>query len=146
MRLWNYLQHHSVQEGIVAARDDIQHIHQSEHFSDAEKKANVPFLNHQLLECNCNGREYTNVGYNITLRIWPEGAVAEGEKVHFEVGVATYGPFIFPENTQPIPPILWLCLLEQDVELKKLFQVVLPHYLTGWTEQRKDRISPSQIC
>ena len=135
MRLWNYLQHHSVQEGIVA-RDEIQHIHQSEHFSDAERKANVPFLNHQLLECNCNGREYTNVGYNITLRIWPEGVVAEGEKVHFEVGVAMYGPFIFPENTQPISPILWLCLLEQDVELKKPFQVVLPHYLTGLSKER----------
>ena len=57
-------------------------------------------------------------------------------KVHFEVGVAMYGPFIFPENTQPISPILWLCLLEEDVELKKPFQVILPHYLTGLSKER----------
>ena len=96
--------------------------------------ANVPFLDHQMLEVDCNGREYTNVDHDITLRI-PEGAVAEGEKVHFEVGVAMYGPFIFPENTQPISPILWLCLLEEDAELKKPFQIVLPHYLTGLSRE-----------
>ena len=88
-----------------------------------------------MLECDCTGHEYTNVDHDITLRI-PEGAVAEGEKVHFEVGVAMYGPFIFPENTQPISPILWLCLLEKDVELKKPFQVILPHYLTGLSRER----------
>ena len=73
--------------------------------------------------------------HDITLRI-PEGAVAEGEKIHFEVGVAMYGPFIFPDNTQPISPILWLCLLEENVELRKPFQVVLPHYLTGLSKER----------
>ena len=52
------------------------------------------------------------------------------------LGVATYGPFIFPENTQPISPTLWLCLLEEDVELKKPFQVILPHYLTGLSKER----------
>ena len=93
-----------------------------------------------MLECDFNGREYTNVDHDITLRI-PEGAVAEGEKVHFEVGVATYGPFIFPENTQPISPILWLCLLE-DVELKELFQIILPHYLT---RQSKENIEYHQV-
>ena len=88
-----------------------------------------------MLECNCNGREYTNVDHDITLRI-PKGAVAEGEKVHFEVGVAMYGPFIFPENTQPISPILWLCLSEGNAELKKPFQIVLPHYLTRLSKER----------
>ena len=47
-----------------------------------------------------------------------------------------YGPFIFPENTQPISPILWLCILEEDVELNKPFQVILPHYLTGLSKGR----------
>lgn len=56
--------------------------------------------------------------------------------MHFEVGVAMYGLFIFPENTQPISPILWLCLLEEDVELKKPFQIVLPHYLTGLSKEK----------
>ena len=118
----------------------MQNIHQTGCFSEAEKKANVPFLDHQMLECDCNGREYTNVDHDITLRI-PEGAVAEGEKVQFEVGVAMYGPFIFPKNTQPISPILWLCF-EEDVQLKKPFRVILPHYLTGLS---KDRIEYHQV-
>ena len=113
----------------------IQQIHQTTYFSSAERTAHVPFLDHQMLEIDCNGREYTNVDHDITLRI-PKGAVAEGEKVHFEVGVAMYGPFIFPKNTQPISPILWLCLLEEDVELRKPFQVILPHYLTGLSRER----------
>ena len=67
--------------------------------------------------------------HDITLRI-PEGAVAEGEKVHFEVGVTMYGPLIFPENTQPISPILWLYASE-DVRMNELFQLILPHCHTG---------------
>ena len=116
------------------SRFTIPQVSQSTYFSVAEKTANVPFLDHQMLEVDCNGREFTNVDHDITLRI-PEGAVAEGEKVHFEVGVAMYGPFIFPENTQPISPILWLCLLE-EVEMKKPFQIVLPHYLSGLSRER----------
>ena len=73
--------------------------------------------------------------HDITLRI-PEGAVAEGEKIHFEVGVAMYGPFVFPENTQPISPILWLCVVEGDAQLRKPFQIVLPHYLTGLSKEK----------
>ena len=115
--------------------DRIQQVCQSTYFSIAEKTAKVPFLDHRMLECDCNGQECTNMDHDITVRI-PEGAVAEGEKVHFEVGVAMYGPFIFPENTQPISPILWLCLLEEDAQLKKPFQIILPHYLTGLSKER----------
>ena len=50
--------------------------------------------------------------------------------------MAMYGPFNFPKYTQPISPILWLCILEEDVELKKPFQITLPHFLTGLTEER----------
>ena len=71
------------------------------YFSWTDKIAGVPFLDHHLLECDSTGREWTNVDYDITVRI-PEGAVDEGEKIHFEVGVALYGPFIFPDNTRPI--------------------------------------------
>ena len=80
------------------------------------------------LECDCNGREYTNAEHDITLRI-PKGAVPDNRRIHFEFGVALYGPFIFPHNTQPISPILWLCILEEDVVLKQPFQVILPHFL-----------------
>ena len=68
--------------------------------------------------------------HDITLRI-PEGAVAVGEKVHFEVGVAMYSPLYLPGNTQPISPILWLHLLEEDIKLNKDFELILPHCYTG---------------
>ena len=114
---------------------------QSGFFSAAAKNAGVPFLDHQLLECDSKGREWTSRDHDITLRI-PKGALAEGEKVRVELGVTMYGPFTFPENTQPISPTLWLCILEEDVELKKPFQVILPHYLTGLS---KDRVQHHQV-
>ena len=59
--------------------------------------------------------------------------MGQGKVVHFEIGVAMYGPFIFPEDSQPVSPIVWLCQLEEDVELKKPFELILPHYLIGLT-------------
>ena len=129
-------------EQMVEDSDRNAHIRQSTYFSEAETKAEVPFLDHQVLECDCNGKEYTNTEHDITLRI-PEGAVAAGEKVHLEVGVAMFGPFNFPTNTQPISPILWLCLLEENAQLKKPFQIILPHYLIGLNEER---LMHHQIC
>lgn len=99
--------------------------------SETVMKAQVSFLHcqQQLLECGWNGLEYTNEEHDITLRI-PKGAVAKGMRVHIQFGVTMYGPFSFPENIQPISPILWLCLQEEDAKLKKPYQVVLPHYLS----------------
>ena len=104
---------------------------ESSYFTEAK----TIFLHQLLLECNSSGLDCTIDDHDITLRI-PEGAVAEGEAIHFEVGVAMYGPFTFPEGTQPISPILWLCPLEEDAELKKPFQIILPHYLTGLSKER----------
>ena len=106
----------------------------SEHFYVAEGRK-VHFIDYHILECDSSGRKYTNEDHDIMLTI-PEGAVPEGKKVHFEVGVAMYGPFIFPGNTQPISPVLWLCIHEEDVKLKKPFEIILPHYLSGLTEER----------
>ena len=68
----------------------------------------------------------------------PKGAVPIGKKLHVEVAVAMYGPFIFPSevDTRPISPILWLCFLEDDVQLCGPFQVTLPHFLTGLTNDK----------
>ena len=46
-----------------------------------------------------------------------------------------FGPFNFRENKNPISPIVWLCVLEGDGILKKPFQLILPHYLTGLTKK-----------
>ena len=132
---WSYIIAKQLQYSRMRKDDDFMSFSipkQSSYFAEAKT---VPFLYHHLLECDSSQLDYTIEDHDITLRI-PEGAVAEGEKVHFEVGVAMYGPFVFPENTQPISPILWLCLLEEDVQLKKPFQVILPHYLTGLSKER----------
>ena len=104
-------------------------------FTEAMKNAQVPFLHHKVLECGYNGMEYVIEDHDITLRI-PEGAVAKGEKIHFEIAVTMYGPFNFSVNTQPISPIVWLCLLEEYAELKKLFVLIVPHFLTELTTER----------
>ena len=116
-------------QGTVAAKD------KSLHFNEAEKRAQVPFLHHQVLEFDCNGLQYTIKHHDITLRI-PEEAVACGVKTHFEIAVAMYGPFSFPKYAQPISPIIWLCVLEENVKLKKPFHLIVPHFLTGLTNKR----------
>ena len=93
------------------------------------------FLYQNVLEYDNQCLEYTIEDHDITLRI-PEKSIPDGEKVHIQIGVAAYGPFIFPKNTQPISPIVWLCILEKGIELQKPFQLVLPHYLTGLTIER----------
>ena len=86
-------------------------------------------LYHATLECSHNGLEHTIAGHNITLRI-PKGAIDIGDKLFFDVGILMFGPFIFPENTRPISPILWLCPSE-DYRMKKPFKIILPHFLSS---------------
>ena len=50
------------------------------------------------------------------------------------VGVTLFGPFMFPENYQPISPLLQLCPSEVDYyEFKKPIIVILPHFLSEKT-------------
>lgn len=111
------------------------HPPKSVYFNQAERTAQVPFLHHHLFKCDNSGQVYTIEDHDITLRI-PEGTVSKGDEVHFEIGVAMHGPFVFPENTRPVSPVVWLCILEEDYELKKPFQLILPHYLTGLSRER----------
>ena len=114
---------------------------QTVHFSEAEKRAHIPFVYHHMMECDHNGIDYIVEEHDITLRI-PEGAIAKGERIHLEIGVATYGPFHFPENSAPISPIIWLCIQEENALLKKPFQLILPHFLTNLD---RDRLNYHQI-
>ena len=114
---------------------------QTVYFTEAEESAHVPFVYHHLLECDYNGLDYTIALHDITLRV-PKGAVAVGEKVHIEIGVTMYGPFKFPETTEPISPITWLCIWEKSAVLKKPFQLILPHFLTNLT---RDKLNYHQI-
>ena len=113
----------------------VECVQKSTFFCHAEKRAEIPFLYHQVLECSYRGLTHTISDHDITIKI-PEGAVSEGETVHIEFGVSMYGPFRFPENTRPISPIIWLCLLEEDYELKEMFEISVPHFFMHLTEQR----------
>lgn len=103
--------------------------------TEAMKLANVPFVDHYVLECDCSGIEYTNKKHNFSLRI-PEGAIPMGEKIHFEVAIAMHGPFILPKATRLVSPILWLCAFEENVKFIKPFQVVIPHILHEISEKK----------
>ena len=104
-------------------------------FGIAETRAEVPFLYHQVLECGYEGLTHTISDHDVTITI-PEGAVSKGDTVHFELGVSLYGPFRFPENVRPISPVIWLCLLEEDYDLKQTFEIHVPHFLMHLTKQR----------
>ena len=90
----------------------------------------MPFLYHQVLECDSNGHKHVSTDHDITITI-PKGAIAEGKMVHLEFGVTMYGPFNFPDNTRPISPIIWLCFMEEDVKIKQPFEIELPHIHKG---------------
>ena len=107
----------------------------STYFTVAKKTANVPFLHYQLLEANCDGLEHTLMEHDITVRI-PKGAVPMGKKISLEIGVTMYGPFHYLGDTQPISPIVWLCLLDEGITLKKPFEVVIPHFLKKLTGKK----------
>ena len=104
---------------------------QSEAYNEAKKRAQVPFLFHEQIEIDDKGMDYAIQDHDITVR-FRSGAVAQGEKIQFEIGVAMYGPFKFMEDVRPISPFLWLCPLDNKVaEVKKPFQLILPHFLSG---------------
>ena len=105
------------------------------YYNETEKKAQVPFLKRLSFECDSSGREHKFEDHKITLRI-PEGAVPIGEKVQLESGVTMYGPFNFPEDTQPISPILWLNVVAGDRTMRIPFQLILPHFLTSLSRER----------
>ena len=99
------------------------------------------FFYHKILECDDGGLEHTIDGHNITIRI-PQGAIAEGERLHIEVGVTLFGPFTFPGNCSPISPILQLCPTETDYKFQKPISVILPHFLSEETIQK---LNPGEI-
>ena len=103
--------------------------------TEAMKQANVSFVEHNVLECNYSGIEYTNKKHNFSLQI-PEGAIPRGEKIHFKIAIAMHGPFILPKDTRLVSPILWLCPLEENVTFNKPFQVIIPHILHKITEEK----------
>ena len=86
------------------------------------------------MECKSSGLDYAFKEHDVTLKV-PERATEAGKKVCLKVGVAMKGPFIFPENTRPISPIVWLSI-EHDVELRKPIQLQIPHCMPELTVEK----------
>ena len=87
------------------------HYHVVQYLERKKYATHVPFLYNTVLECDSNGVRYVNSEHEIAIRV-SEGAVMKGKVLHLEVAITMYGPFKFPENTQPISPILWICFVE----------------------------------
>ena len=96
----------------------------------ATTDSSVPFMDPlDIIHCTSNGGVYYNPVHDFTVRI-PEGAISKGASVTIEIGVALYGPFQFPDGTQPVSPIVWLCVQQEGhYQFLKPVEVVLPHYL-----------------
>ena len=106
----------------------------SSYYHCANNIISVPFLDPvEVLMCDSFGCEYWNPKHDIKLKI-PDGAIPPGLIVHIEIAVALYGPFLFSERCFPISPILWLCF-QEDIVLRKPFEVTLPHIITDLCEE-----------
>lgn len=77
--------------------------------------------------------------FNITI---PKGALKKKGTIEVQVGLALHGPFMFPERSQNVSPILWLCSIP-DTKFRKPIMVTLPHCITGARPGPLKRIKPS---
>ena len=91
----------------------------------------VPFIE-GIRSYSCDHHGATLSIHDITVTI-PPGAIPDEVTAHIEMGVALYGPFKFPDNCQPVSPILWFCILE-DIELLLPLTYRLPHVIIDMSE------------
>lgn len=93
----------------------------------------IPFIDPLVvLKCDSSGGSYTDDSHGISVTI-PKNAIPEGQVIHFEIAITLHGPFVFANGKRPISPILWICT-QENVKLKKLIDVKLPHFLHGLSE------------
>lgn len=79
--------------------------------------------------CDNHGTEYYNKTQGIHIII-PHGAVPEGVTLTIEVGIMLNGPFIFPDKTKVVSPVLWVCFADYlTFQLQKPVSITLPHFL-----------------
>ena len=72
--------------------------------------------------------EYHSREHNFTVKI-PKAALKKRSMIEVQVGLAIHGPFTFPERSQNVSPILWLCSIP-DTKFRKPIQITLPHCMT----------------
>ena len=80
------------------------------------------------LHLDDNALEHTNNCHGFSI-IFPQGALLPNQSITLTIGVMMNGPFLFPDNVQPVSPILWVSGNTTDVRLLQNAKVVLPHCL-----------------
>ena len=85
-----------------------------------------PYTTNKSYTCDQRGGVLSVNDITVTI---PPGAIPEGITAHIEMGVALYGEFEFPDNYQPVSPLLYFCI-EEDLELLLPVEYTLPHVIT----------------
>ena len=82
-----------------------------------------------LSHCTHTGRHYYDDANDLSLDI-PEGAIPTGEDITIDIGVALYGPFLYPEGLRPVSPVFWFCVRDRELFcFLKPVTVTIPHFL-----------------
>lgn len=79
----------------------------------------------------CDVEEVTLQMDGIEVTISPN-VIPQGKVVHAEMGVASFGPFTFADNCQPVSPFLWFCI-QENIEFELPVTFKLPHVLRDTT-------------
>ena len=83
-----------------------------------------------LHNCTSEGLVYTDESIGLTLAI-TKGAIADGDNLTIDIGVALHGPFHYPEGVRPISPVLWICVRENEFyQFKIPIAVTMQHFLS----------------
>lgn len=91
----------------------------------------VPFIE-EISSYTCDHHGAMLSIHDITVTI-PPGAIPHEVTAHIELGLALYGPFKFPDNCQPVSPILWFCI-QEDIELLLPLTFRLPHVIADLSQ------------
>lgn len=75
----------------------------------------------------CGSNEATEMQVNDINVIIPAAAIPADITAHIELGVTLHGPFTFPDNHEPVSPIIWICV--KDTELQIPMKIRLPHMI-----------------
>ena len=86
----------------------------------------------EIIACDNQGIKYHNERHDVTLSI-PPSAVPPGKTVRIQFGVTLYNrdsPFVIPEGSMVVSPIVWLCILDNVVGTFELdVELTLAHFL-----------------
>lgn len=83
-----------------------------------------------LQNCTSVGLHFHDEAHGFTLKI-REGAIPDGEKLTIDIGVALYGPFLYPEGFRPTSPVFWLCVRgRKSYKFQKPIEVTMQHFLS----------------